>query len=463
MYRLLLFFCSIPFALGAQQVVKNPSAGRMTDLKVTSVALRSQVDLGPEFFITLSGKATPLPLDPDAPEFTYFLVFNQEMDGSAIELPESPGLEVFFIHSGQTPALPARASRLGADCEPVIDPIPQAVWRAGLPAPSYSRSFSTVTHVVVHHAAGSNTNTNYMQVVRDIYLLHTQVNGWSDVGYNYLVAQNGSIYAGRDPANGAQDNVIGAHFCGANSTTMGICLLGNYETATPTTAAWESLVELVAFKIQKEGLDPFGTYPHSFGSLGAIIGHRNGCSTACPGTHVYSRLSDLRMQVDERITCVQTLDFTSDLSTVDAGATIRFTNRSEGYDSYAWHFEGGEPAQSTSPGEVTVTYPNAGFYSVQLVGFDEDRADTLLRENVIRVKGRPTIFPSPVAAGEVIHIAWDAAISRAELISPAGQVLPLHASGGSQWQVPPAQGGLYMLRVYSAQGVFVAKVLVRME
>ena len=66
---------------------------------------------------------------------------------------------------------------------------------------------------MVHHSAGSNTNSNYTQVVRDIYLYHTQVNGcWSDIGYNYLVAQDGSIYNGRDPGALEQDDVLGRSF-----------------------------------------------------------------------------------------------------------------------------------------------------------------------------------------------------------------------------------------------------------
>ena len=181
--------------------------------------------------------------------------------------------------------------------------VSQEEWRSGLNAPSYNRSFSTVYNLIVHHSAGSNSTTNFVQAVRDIYILHTQEFGWSDIGYNYLIDPEGTIYAGRDPAAGAQDNVIGAHFCGANSGTMGVCLLGNYETASPSQSMISSLQQVLSWKVAKEDqLIALGEYTHpNNSSLKQIAGHRDGCSTLCPGANVYSQLADIRMAVDERV------------------------------------------------------------------------------------------------------------------------------------------------------------------
>ena len=187
--------------------------------------------------------------------------------------------------------------------EPAL--VPQSEWRAGLPPPSYTRRATQVEHVIVHHAATSNNLTNYENVVRNIYLLHTEVNGWSDIGYNYLIAQDGTIFAGRSMGNQSvsTDNIQGAHFCGKNSGTMGICLLGNYETAFPTDTAVASLVKLTGWKIFKENLDPLGESPHAGdGALASIAGHRNGCATLCPGEHLYERLPEIRLSVQNYIT-----------------------------------------------------------------------------------------------------------------------------------------------------------------
>ncbi len=201
-----------------------------------------------------------------------------------------------------------QASPPGEACDkPAL--IEASQWRAGLPPPDYTRIATPVAHVIVHHSAGSNTSTNYTDIVRNIYLFHTLDRGWSDIGYNFLVAQDGTIFEGRSAGTQAieSDNIQGAHFCGKNSGTMGICLLGNYNTAVPTEAALTSLVGLAAWKIIKEALDPLSMLSHpANASLGVIAGHRDGCATECPGDNLYARLGDIRQRVQQQIASCQT-------------------------------------------------------------------------------------------------------------------------------------------------------------
>lgn len=181
------------------------------------------------------------------------------------------------------------------------DMIRTSLWREGLPEPSYTRIETNVRHVIVHHSAGSNTSTDYVNVVRNIYLFHTQDRGWSDVGYNYLIAQDGTIFQGRSFSNDQQenDNVQGAHFCGQNSGTMGICMLGNFNTAVPSDTSITSLVRLTAWKLDKESLDPFASSSHpANNNLGVIGAHRNGCATECPGDNLYALLDDIRLETE---------------------------------------------------------------------------------------------------------------------------------------------------------------------
>ena len=178
-----------------------------------------------------------------------------------------------------------------------------STWRAGLPNPANPPSPTKTTHIIVHHTSGSNTATNYTEVVRNIFVFHTQGNGWNDVGYNYLIAQNGDIYEGRSGQNQIDvDNVTGAHFCGFNSGTMGICLLGNYEATgvQPTEAMLKSLAQLIAWKMGKENMtDPTARtfHPASNRMLNVVSGHRDGCATDCPGQNVYSRLAQIRASI----------------------------------------------------------------------------------------------------------------------------------------------------------------------
>ncbi len=177
--------------------------------------------------------------------------------------------------------------------------IMQSVWRAGLPAPKPGRSSTPTEHCIIHHSADGNGNTNYTDLVRAYYTYHTQVNGWDDIGYNYLVAANGAVYAGRDPEKAGihQDDVLGAHFCGKNNLTMGICMIGDFMSTQPSTAALASLTQLLGWKVHKDEMDIFGSlhHPDKNGALLPVIaGHRDGCNTDCPGNLLYNLIPQIR-------------------------------------------------------------------------------------------------------------------------------------------------------------------------
>jgi hypothetical protein len=156
---------------------------------------------------------------------------------------------------------------------------------------------TTVTHLIVHHSAGTNIASDWAAVVRAVWDQHVNGNGWDDIGYNYLVDPNGVIYEGRG------NNIRGAHFCGMNTATMGTCVLGNFTDITPTETAINSLERLLAWKSCDIGADPLGESFHtaSNGILKNIAGHRDGCNTACPGDAFYPLLPQVRQGVQNKI------------------------------------------------------------------------------------------------------------------------------------------------------------------
>ncbi len=199
----------------------------------------------------------------------------------------------------------SRSAATGDDCLPDI--IPPSIWRSGLSAPDYTPSSTRTEHIIVHHAATSNHDPDPYQTVRSIYVQHTQINGWSDIGYNYLIGRDGSIFQGRDNKGlFAPDYTIGAHMCGKNAGTMGICLLGNYVNEAPTAAALKSLEQLIAWKCGKDNIDITGSSLHAIGPSGEpdrhlahIAGHREGCRagyTECPGDGLFAMLPKIRLQ-----------------------------------------------------------------------------------------------------------------------------------------------------------------------
>jgi N-acetylmuramoyl-L-alanine amidase len=158
---------------------------------------------------------------------------------------------------------------------------------------------TTPTHLIVHHSfSPGNDVTDWAAAVRGIWSFHVNSNGWSDVGYNWLIDPNGVIYQGRAWV-GENDNTQGAHFCGFNGQTMGVCMLGNFNDVSPSPAALSSLVRLLAYRTSANSLNPRGVSFHanSMRSLNHISGHRDGCATDCPGNALYPQLPALRNRV----------------------------------------------------------------------------------------------------------------------------------------------------------------------
>ncbi|MFA6099203.1 MAG: N-acetylmuramoyl-L-alanine amidase [Patescibacteria group bacterium] len=162
--------------------------------------------------------------------------------------------------------------------------------------------------IVIHHTAGDPGLSDPAGTVRGVYYWHAVVLGWGDIGYNYLVDQNGNIYEGRMGGEG----VIGAHvyrdancakqrFGGAdheanfNKGTVGVAILGNYQNLTSVNAkVKDSLAGLIAKLGVDYGLEPQGDGYFIDGNYPNVVGHRDLDCTDCPGKTLYNELSNIR-------------------------------------------------------------------------------------------------------------------------------------------------------------------------
>ncbi len=345
-----------------------------------------------------------------------------------------------------------------SDCLSEPESINQYLWRTGLKAPNYSRSFSKVDHLIIHHSAGSNANANYTQVVRDIYIYHTEVNGWSDIAYNYLIAQDGTIFKGRDPDGGEQDNVRGAHFCGMNTGTMGVCLLGDYTSIAPTDTTIQSLLKLLSWKLNKEGLNAFESTTFNGINLGAMAGHRDGCATECPGTKTYQKIESFKSNANSIIeTCYPDkliADFTWSEDVIVQGESVSFTDASLGTPLlWEWQFDGSEKEVYTQQNPSNVVYPNVGEFNVSLVVRNGSRTDTAIINTLIKVNENPfnvpSAFPNPVAgeAPLVLNLNKDI-INKVEVINSKGQSVLAFIPAGNQINIDHSNfnAGIYFVR-----------------
>jgi N-acetyl-anhydromuramyl-L-alanine amidase AmpD len=76
------------------------------------------------------------------------------------------------------------------------------------------RSRSQIEVIVVH------CSDTVAGDVASIRRYHTQHNGWSDIGYHYVIRRDGAVETGRGL------EFVGAHVEGANTGSIGICLVG---------------------------------------------------------------------------------------------------------------------------------------------------------------------------------------------------------------------------------------------
>jgi hypothetical protein len=155
-----------------------------------------------------------------------------------------------------------------------------------------------VKFLVVHHTATSADLDNPRQAIRNIQYYHAVRRGWGDIGYNYVIDQQGNIYEGRD---GGKD-VIGGHSREVNKVSVGISVLGNYQENDMPDAVLKALTKLLGSLADEYNLDveDYDTYEGlSYPVLG---GHGDYSATSCPGIYGRNFLPILRNLVAGRDT-----------------------------------------------------------------------------------------------------------------------------------------------------------------
>lgn len=154
-----------------------------------------------------------------------------------------------------------------------------------------------VEKIIIHHTATTENLDDPEVAIRAIYYYHAVSRGWGDIGYNFIVAPDGTIYEGR--AGG--DGVVAGHASGYNTGSVGIALLGNYEEEAIPEDMMQGLTALIYEKAQLHDIDPDGTSEFRGEVSPNILGHRDVDSTACPGEHAYDYLPEVRSLVAKAV------------------------------------------------------------------------------------------------------------------------------------------------------------------
>ncbi|MEK7547713.1 MAG: N-acetylmuramoyl-L-alanine amidase, partial [Patescibacteria group bacterium] len=147
-----------------------------------------------------------------------------------------------------------------------------------------------VEKFIIHHTATTKTLDDPKQAIRDIYYYHAIKRGWGDIGYNYIVDQEGIVYEGRYGGEG----VIGGHSGPGNHGSIGIAILGNFEEAPVPEKLFLPIGQFIYKKAQIHGINPLGTSMFRGKDMENIFGHRDIMPTTCPGQYLYEKLPVIR-------------------------------------------------------------------------------------------------------------------------------------------------------------------------
>jgi hypothetical protein len=170
-------------------------------------------------------------------------------------------------------------------------------WGARAPKCSIVQ-MSTLNRAVIHHtASASDFNTTSADTskskVRATQNYHMDVNGWCDIGYQYLICKLGFLFEGRSGANTSRPQ--GAHD-GININSFGFTCMGYFHTPynqQPTYEMRDMLWGAIAWRMPS-GWSSYGAgyYNAANTHVGWLTAHRRVNPTACPGDYIWSYIGD---------------------------------------------------------------------------------------------------------------------------------------------------------------------------
>ena len=193
--------------------------------------------------------------------------------------------------------------------------------------------------MTLHHTATSNGDDDPAGTVRAIYHYHTVDNDWDDIGYHYLVSEDGTVFegvwsgelgetyeddtysqrcdsggTGADFAHMSTDDdalvARGAHVGGYNTGNIGVALLGTFtergrKYTNPQPAAVDAAEQVLAELSARHDIDPqaivkYANLENEI-TVDAISGHRDYNATECPGDRLYILLPQIRSDVADLV------------------------------------------------------------------------------------------------------------------------------------------------------------------
>ena len=133
------------------------------------------------------------------------------------------------------------------------------------------------SYIIVHHSLTPDGSSKNWDAIKRY---HIETNGWSDIGYHYGVERVGNNYA---VFLGRSETAQGAH-CkdgGMNTKSLGVCLVGNFDSAPPPREQWELALNLVKVLTEKHNIPRENVLGHR--EAQALAGVPPDGRKSCPG------------------------------------------------------------------------------------------------------------------------------------------------------------------------------------
>ncbi|XP_008062087.1 peptidoglycan recognition protein 3 isoform X1 [Carlito syrichta] len=132
-------------------------------------------------------------------------------------------------------------------------------------------------YVIIIHTAGTtcNISTDCQTLVRNLQSYHMDTQDFCDIGYHFLVGQDGGVY------EGVGWHSQGSHTYGFNDIALGIAFMGYFVERPPNAAALEAAQDLIQCAVVEGYLTP--NY--------LLLGHSDVVNILSPGKALYEIIS----------------------------------------------------------------------------------------------------------------------------------------------------------------------------
>ncbi|CAD1474526.1 unnamed protein product, partial [Heterotrigona itama] len=146
--------------------------------------------------------------------------------------------------------------------------ISRSDWAARRPSSVRNLAQDPAPFVLIHHSDSDSCTT---QAICQAKNYHMDNKSWEDIGYNFLIGEDGNIYEGRGWSK------HGSHSRPYNSKSIGICMIGNFNHHNPNAAAIKAVQDLIEYGVS------LGKIQENY----KLFGHRQTTQTTCPGDSLY--------------------------------------------------------------------------------------------------------------------------------------------------------------------------------